>query len=100
MADTRCRNFFLQPTQTLHRRYEALRAFFVDHRPLLEIAQEYGYRYGSLRNLVARFRAQCCSGHVPPFLLPHLMDVPAPSATVANRPSRSRPSRPMAANFR
>jgi hypothetical protein len=26
MKDTFCRRFFLEPTQTLHRRYEALRA--------------------------------------------------------------------------
>ena len=30
MKDTFCRRFFLEPKQTLHRRYEALRAVFVD----------------------------------------------------------------------
>jgi hypothetical protein len=30
MKDTFCSRFFLEPTQTLHRRYEALRAVFVD----------------------------------------------------------------------
>ncbi len=68
MDDTLCHSFFRQPTQPLHRRYEALRAFFVDHQPLPEVARQYGYQYGSLRNLVADFRAQCRSGRLPPFL--------------------------------
>ena len=52
MNDTLCESFFLQPTQPLHRRYEVLRAAFVEHRPLQDVARQYGYRYGSLRNLV------------------------------------------------
>ncbi|MBL8797286.1 MAG: hypothetical protein JNM56_25515 [Planctomycetia bacterium] len=67
MDDSLCLPFFRQPTQTLHRRYEALRAFFVDHRPLPEIATAFGYRYGTLRNLVTEFRAQCRADQVPPF---------------------------------
>ena len=67
MNDTLCESFFLQPTQPLHRCYEILRAVFVEHRPLQDVAQQYGYRYGSLRNLVTRFRAQCQRGQVPPF---------------------------------
>jgi hypothetical protein len=35
MKDTFGRRFFLEPTQTLHRRYEALRAVFVDQQPRL-----------------------------------------------------------------
>ena len=31
-------SFFLRPTDTWHRRYEALRAIFVEQRPLSEIA--------------------------------------------------------------
>lgn len=67
MDDHQCQQFFEQPTQPLQRRYEALRAFFVDHEPLIDIAQRLGYRYGSLRNLVHEFRAQCRRGQVPPF---------------------------------
>jgi hypothetical protein len=29
MDDTPCRQFFLEPVETYHRQYEALRAFFV-----------------------------------------------------------------------
>ena len=87
MNDTFCENFFRQPTQPLHRRYEVLRAAFVEHRPLQEIAQQYGYRYGSLRNLVARFRGQCQSGQVPPFSPPR----PVAGLTARPWPNRSCP---------
>ena len=67
MDDTACHDFFHQPTQTLHRRYEALRAFFVERRGIAEIAQAFDYRYGTLRNLIANFRAQCQAHQTPPF---------------------------------
>ena len=67
MDDLLCQNYFLQPNHTQHRRYEALRSVFVDHRPLLEVAQTFGYRYGTLRNLVSRLRSHCRAGVMPPF---------------------------------
>jgi Helix-turn-helix domain len=76
MDDSCCHEFFAHPTLTLHRRYEALRAVFLDHRPLTEIARQFGYRYGTLRNLVAWFRAQCRTGRIPPFSRPRLTDAP------------------------
>ena len=71
MNDLPCTSFFGQPTQPLHRRYEALRAVFLEHRPLPEVAEAFGYAYGSLRNLVTDFRTQCQAGQVPPFLPNH-----------------------------
>ena len=79
MDDSCCHDFFAHPTPTLHRRYEALRAVFLDHRPLTEIARQFGYRYGTLRNLVAQFRAQCRTGRIPPFSRPRLTDAPKES---------------------
>jgi len=67
MDDAACLSFFLQPAQTLHRQYEALRAVFVDRQPLPQVARQFGYQHGSLRNLVTDFRAQCRSGQAPPF---------------------------------
>ena len=32
--DSSCLRYFLEPDDTLHRRYEALRAYFVQRRPL------------------------------------------------------------------
>jgi hypothetical protein len=99
MDHTPCRSFFAHPTQTLHRRYEALRAVFLDQRPLTEVAQRFGYRYGTLRNLVAEFRARSRSGQFPPFSpLPHTDDPDAKCAVTRPRsPIRRRP--PMVANW-
>jgi hypothetical protein len=76
MDDTCCHDFFACPGSTLHRRFEALRAVFLDHRPLTEVARQLGYRYGTLRNLVSRFRAQCQVGQPPLFLPARPTDVP------------------------
>lgn len=75
MDDTCCQDFFTRPASTLHRRFEALRAVFLDHRPLAEVARQFGYRYGTLRNLVSQFRAQCQVGQPPPFLPARPTDV-------------------------
>ena len=71
MKDAFCRRFFLEPTQTLHRRYEALRAVFVDQQPQTAVAKRFGYTYATLRRLVSDFRAQCRAGQAPPFSFPH-----------------------------
>src|SRR4051794_29507368 len=49
---------FLEPTNTNHRQYEALRAFFVDGVPSAEAARRFGYTPGSFRVLVHQFRNQ------------------------------------------
>ena len=68
MDDTRCRQFFLEPAETYHRQYEALRAFFVEGRPLQEIAQQLGYQESSLRVMVSQFRNQMKVNDLHPFL--------------------------------
>lgn len=68
MDDTRCREFFLEPSETYHRQYEALRAFFVDGRPLNEIAQQFGYQESSLSVMVSNFRNQVKANNLRPFL--------------------------------
>jgi hypothetical protein len=69
MDDPRCCQFFLQPKQTFHRRYEALRACVVDDQPLAEVADRFGYRPSSLKSMLCRFRAACRHGGPPPFSL-------------------------------
>jgi hypothetical protein len=76
MDDTCCHDFFAHPSSTLHRRFEALRSVFLDHRPLTEIARQFGYRYGTLRNLASQFRAQCRAGQTPLFSPPRFAVVP------------------------
>jgi hypothetical protein len=56
MDDTAYREFFTQPSQTYHRRYEALRAVFVEGRSQKEVAEEFGFSYGSMRQLMFDFR--------------------------------------------
>jgi hypothetical protein len=50
------RHRFLQPTNTAHRQYEALRAYLVDGLPSAQAARLFGYSPGSFRILVHRFR--------------------------------------------
>lgn len=47
---------FLEPANSTHRQYEALRAFFVDRLPSAEVARRFGYTPGSFRVLVHQFR--------------------------------------------
>lgn len=47
---------FLTPTNSTHRQYEALRAFFVEHLPSQEAARRFGYSPGSFRVLVHQLR--------------------------------------------
>ena len=82
MKDLLYRRFFSEPSQPLHRRYEALRAVFIDGQPQTEVAKRFGYTYDSLRRLVSDFRAQCQAGQVPAFSSLH--PVGALRARVAN----------------
>lgn len=59
MDDARCREFFSHPTQTYHRRYEALRAVFVERRSQKEVAELFGFEHSTLRQLVYEFREHC-----------------------------------------
>jgi hypothetical protein len=49
---------FLEPANSAHRQYEALRAFFVEGVPSAEAAARFGYTPGSFRVLVHQFRNQ------------------------------------------
>jgi len=47
---------FLEPADSTHRQYEALRAYFVEGLSTAEAAARFGYTPGSFRVLVHRFR--------------------------------------------
>jgi len=53
---TRLARAFLDPSNTTHRQYEALRAFYVDDLPSAEAARRFGYTPGSFRVLCCDFR--------------------------------------------
>jgi transposase len=53
---TECRRFFEEPSQARQRRYEALRAYFLDGKPSHEVARAFGYSPGAFRVLCHQFR--------------------------------------------
>jgi hypothetical protein len=53
---TRFARFFLQPQNSTHRQYEALRAYFVEGLSSAEAASRGGYTPGSFRVLAHQFR--------------------------------------------
>jgi len=48
--------FFAEPEKSIHRQYEALRAFFLEGQPSHEVARRFGYTPGSFRVLCHEFR--------------------------------------------
>jgi len=96
MDDTAYREFFQQPTQTYHRRYEALRAVFVDQRSQKEVARAFGFTYDSMRQVVREFRRYCdADGNTEDPFFEMLMSDAQPDKTTTN--SSNRPL-PIAAN--
>ena len=73
--------FFLDPSNTTHRQYEALRAYFVEHLPSAEAARRFGYTPGSFRVLCHEFRR---NPRRPFFLSP----VKSPQAVPKKEPVR------------
>jgi hypothetical protein len=68
MDDSRCREFFTDAQSSpYHRQYEALRAVFVERRSQMDVAGQFGYSVGSLRQLVHSFRQSCSDDNSPPF---------------------------------
>lgn len=61
--------FFLQPSDPIHRRYETLRAVFVDKQPMKEVAGRFDVHYGTVRNWVSEFRARQETQQPPLFFL-------------------------------
>ena len=93
MEGSHTSRFFLEPEQTFHRRYEALRAIFVDAEPLDRVAERFGYKTSAMRSMVSRFRADRRRGATPPFFSPTVADDPAGTAAMGtDRPSRPRRS--------
>ena len=53
---TELQRVFLEPADSTHRQYEALRAYFVEGLPSHEVAKRFGYTPGSFRVLCHQFR--------------------------------------------
>jgi hypothetical protein len=83
--------FFLEPKQAFQRRYEALRAIFVEGQPLDQVAARFGYKSSALRSMASRFRADCRGGVTTPSFSPTDADdrsvqAPAKAGHAPNRP--------------
>ena len=75
MDGQRYEEFFLDPQESLHRHYEALRAVFVDGESMSEVAERLGVAHGTVRNWVCGFRSQYDNGKVSPFFSSEAEDV-------------------------
>lgn len=53
---TKYTSYFLQTSNSTHRQYEALRAYFVEGLSCKEVAKRFGYTVGSFRVLAHNFR--------------------------------------------
>ena len=53
---TDCERFFTEPSTARQRQYEALRAFYLEHRPSTEVARHFGYSALAFRQLCHTFR--------------------------------------------
>ena len=69
--------FFLQPENPWQRRYEALRAIFVEEDTALQAAQRFGVSHGTVRNWVSEFCAEVDQGQPTPFFYRRHGEVPA-----------------------
>lgn len=67
MDDQPCRDYFLRPRSPSHRRYEALRAVFIDGRPAADVAADFGYKPTAFKVLISRFRHDARHQDGPPF---------------------------------
>jgi hypothetical protein len=94
MEGDRDSQFFLEPQQTFHRQYEALRAVFLEGQPLEPVAVRFGYKVSTLQSMVSRFRAERRGGATPPFFAPTAADGPAGHRRAKVAPLRTNPKSP------
>jgi hypothetical protein len=95
MDDQPCRDFFLRPGSTSHRRYEALRAVFIEGRPSAEVAVQFGYKPAALKVLVSRFRHDVRGQDIPPFSSPTAAADPRAGRAARTKADRTRPPSPI-----
>ena len=98
MEGCRDRQFFIEPQQTFHRQYEALRAVFVEGQPLEPVAVRFGFKVSTLQAMVSRFRADRRGGVTPPFFARTAADGPAGHRRAEAAPLRKGPKSPTPAS--
>ena len=85
--------FFLAPNDTWHRRYEVLRAVFVEQQSMKDVAECFEISYGTVRNWTSEFRRQWDAGQLPPFSFGRIAGVPHSARRKKNVKLKSRMSR-------
>jgi hypothetical protein len=98
MDESHTSRFFLEPKQTFQRRYEALRAVFVEAEPIDQVAGRFGYKPSALRSMASRLRADRRRGVTPPFFSPTDADDHPGRAPAKIGHAPSRPKSPTAGN--
>ena len=98
MEGCRDRQFFIEPQQTFHRQYEALRAVFVEGQPLEPVAVRFGSKVSTLQAMVDRFRADRRGGVAPPFFARTAADGPAGHRRAETATLRKSPKSPTPAS--
>ena len=56
--------FFNNPKLIIHKKYEALRAYFHENMPAHEVAKRFGYTTSSIYTMTKNFKIECKSGNV------------------------------------
>src|SRR5262245_54269826 len=59
-------DFFSAPTHSLHRQYEALRAFFIEKRTAEEVAKQFNYKKSTVYSLARDFGNQVKNNTITP----------------------------------
>jgi hypothetical protein len=98
MEGCRDRQFVIEPQQTFHRQYEALRAVFVEGQPLEPVAVRFGFKVSTLQSMVSRFRADRRGGVTPPFFARTAADGPAGHRRAEAAPLPKSPKSPTPAS--
>ena len=75
MEESSYEQFFTRPNEFVQRRYESLRAVFVEGVAMNDVAKRFGVAYGTVRNWAHEFRAVHDQGESPPFFFPPSGDV-------------------------
>ena len=60
-------DYFLQPRQPNHRRYEVFRSVFVEEESMQDVASRFDVSYGTVRNWVSEFCRCQDTNDEPPF---------------------------------
>ena len=83
---------FLEPANSTHRQYEALRALFVDDEPLERVAERFDYKPSTLRSMASRLRADYRRGVATPFFSPTAAGGPTARGRAKNGRAPRRPT--------